>query len=185
MRKEYGEIAEQGVRLFTTLIQESERAIVVLGVAQIDSDLERLLKHVLHPSPKKSSDDLFDPGGPLGSFGARIAFAHRMGIFDSEFVKVLNILRKIRNDFAHNAAEPNLNLEQHRSRIEDVAKWAHQDAAYRRGIEAGTFPDMPLLRKKFIASVITIMLILRTGMLEMQRVDVGYQLRPEQDFPAR
>ncbi|AJY19604.1 hypothetical protein A8H40_26450 [Burkholderia multivorans] len=105
-----------------------------------------------------------------------------MGIFDDEFVKVLNILRKIRNDFAHNAAEPNLDLERHRNRVEEVAKWAQNDAAYIRGVEQGTFPDMPLLRKKFIACVITVMLILRTGMLEMQVVNVGYRLKPDPDF---
>ncbi|TDA49191.1 hypothetical protein [Burkholderia pyrrocinia] len=185
MNKEYGEIAEQGVRLFNTLIHESERAIVVLGVAQIDSDLERLLKHVLHPNPKKGSDELFGPSGPLGAFSARITLAYRMGIFDSDFVKTLNILRRIRNEFAHNAAEPNLNLEQHRNRIEEVAKWAERDKAYRRGMELGSFPDMPLLRKKFIAAVITVMLILRTGMLEMRKVDVGYQLQPDHFNPPR
>ncbi|MBR8202096.1 hypothetical protein [Burkholderia vietnamiensis] len=176
--EEREEIGRAGNRLLSVLLRESERAVVVLGAAQIDADLERLLMHVLHPAASRN-DDLLDTGQPLSAFAVKISLAHRLGIIDDDFKTALNTVRKIRNDFAHNAAEPGLALEKHRDRVEQVVKWAERDLTYQRGMSKSVFPDdMPMLRRQFIVSIISMMLLLRTGVFFLHKVDCGVQIRP-------
>lgn len=178
MQEKIQEIGDQGRRLLLSFLRESERAIVVLGVAQIDADLERVLTHVLHPSATQK-DDLFSPGRALSSFGSKIALAHRLGLIDNQFRSVLNILRRIRNDFAHNAAEPDLALAGHEQQIMEVVRWAEADVGYQRGISKDVFPEnMPMLRRQFIVSIIAIMVILRVGELGLTKVTSGGTLTP-------
>ena len=84
--------------------KESDRACVILGAALLDSAIETVLKARLVPSPS-ASDSLFEsPSAPLSSFSARIDFAHRIGLISARFARDLHLIRRIRNDFAHNVA---------------------------------------------------------------------------------
>jgi len=81
---------------------ESDRACVILAAALLDSALETLLKTQLLPA-SSGEDPLFDgPNAPLASFSARIEMALRLGMIDSGFARSLHLVRRIRNDFAHN-----------------------------------------------------------------------------------
>jgi hypothetical protein len=73
---------------------------VLVGVSRVDSSLERLLLAVLLPSPS-GRDALFQPDRPLGSFGAKISLAHRLGLIDRPVERSLHTLRRVRNAFAH------------------------------------------------------------------------------------
>lgn len=54
----------------------------------------------------KKHDLLFDgPQAPLGTFSAKIEFAYRMGLWTEDIKKSLNIIRRIRNQFAHKIVE--------------------------------------------------------------------------------
>ena len=44
---------------------------------------------------------LFRPEGPLGSFSARIDLAYALGLIGKKAARDLHLIRKIRNDFAH------------------------------------------------------------------------------------
>lgn len=79
---------------------ESDRAAVILAAAEIDDLLRQILVKVLRPSTQQN-DQLFDTDMPLSSFSARIKLADRLGIIDEEIFSALNLLRKVRNDFAH------------------------------------------------------------------------------------
>ena len=70
------------------LIKESERAAVVLGVARIDSELEKLIKAVLRRN-SKDPDTLFDADGPLSTFSAKIRLAYRLNLIDADFERSL------------------------------------------------------------------------------------------------
>lgn len=84
------------------LKSESDRACVILAAALLDSALETLLKSHLLPS-SSASDPFFDhANAPLSTFSARIEMAYRLGLIDPYFAKALNLIRRIRNDFAHN-----------------------------------------------------------------------------------
>ena len=64
------------------MLEERGRGAVLVGVARVDGALERLLQSVLWPSPSRT-DALFQTDRPLGSFGARISLAHRLGLIDA------------------------------------------------------------------------------------------------------
>ncbi|WP_224020027.1 hypothetical protein [Burkholderia vietnamiensis] len=165
-----GKVESEIFRLF---MHESERAIVVLGVAKLDADLEEILKRVFRPVGGKR-DPLFDPGEALSSFGTKIQLAERLGVIEKDFATVLQTLRKIRNDFAHNATDPKLSLANHRERVEQIAKWAAEDRSYGLVMyvyaEPASFPD---LRLKFIASMTTIMLLFSAAKRTAKRIDAG------------
>lgn len=83
---------------------ESDRACVILGSAVLDSAVETLLKSFLLPSAT-ADDPLFDGANAcLATFSSRIEMAARLGLIDSAFAKNLHLVRRIRNDFAHNIA---------------------------------------------------------------------------------
>lgn len=82
--------------------KESDRACVILGAALLDSALETLLKTRLAPITG-SHDSLLDGStAPISSFSARIDLAYRIGLISPKFARDLHLIRKVRNDFAHN-----------------------------------------------------------------------------------
>lgn len=109
------------------LAEEGERALVIGGVARIDVVLERLLKAVLRPH-SGGDDNLFDPDRPLGSFSAKISLAWRMGLLDTETERSLQMIRKIRNDFAHAETRISLSDAAITSRVRELASCAKKAA---------------------------------------------------------
>lgn len=82
--------------------KESDRAAVILTASIADELLRRVLIGRLVPV-SSSSDDLFDGGNaPLSTFSSRIEMAYRVGIISVRFARDLHLIRKIRNEFAHN-----------------------------------------------------------------------------------
>lgn len=81
--------------------KETDRAAVILSTAMLEQSLETMLKSRLVPLPG-SEDKLFDgPYAPLASFSAKIDIAYRMGLISVSLCRDLHLIRKIRNDFAH------------------------------------------------------------------------------------
>lgn len=84
--------------------QESPRAMAILSAAVLDEAMTSLLKLALLPCPT-STDPLFDDSyAPIGSFSAKIEVAERMGIISPGVAQSLHLIRRIRNDFAHDIA---------------------------------------------------------------------------------
>jgi hypothetical protein len=120
-------IAKLDVKAFSTFIKEfkdeSDRAAVILGAAKLDILLYQLLKTSLRPSTSRS-DELLDSDGPLATFNARIVFCHRLGLINDEFCRVLHLIRKIRNSFAHELGGISLDSGAHGDRIRELARAA-------------------------------------------------------------
>ena len=77
----------------------------------------------LFVSISASQDELFDvPYAPLSSFSAKISIAHRLGIFPTSFTRALHLVRKIRNDFAHDVAGCSFEDVSVRSRVLELSK---------------------------------------------------------------
>jgi len=81
---------------------ESTRAKVVLAACYLDELLHQLLALVLKPCEKQKDPLLDGAQAPLGTFSAKIEMAFRMGLIPTETWKSLHLVRKIRNEFAHN-----------------------------------------------------------------------------------
>lgn len=96
-------------------VAESDRAAVVLGAAKIDSLLYALLD--LHLLPCTGDDDLLDGDSPLATFSAKIKLCYRLGLIDAHFAKMLHVLRKLRNSFAHEVSHSSLKSGSARDRV--------------------------------------------------------------------
>ncbi|MCX6173402.1 MAG: hypothetical protein NTZ27_01450 [Ignavibacteriales bacterium] len=110
---------EEFLSFFNEFTEESDRAAVILGAAKLDLLLYQILQKALRPCPT-GQDELMDGDAPLSTFSSKINLIHRMGIISSDFARVLHIIRKIRNTFAHEMASRSLDLGSHRDRVAEL-----------------------------------------------------------------
>ena len=80
---------------------ESDRACAVLGAAFLDEQLRALLEAFLVNDTKRVPDLFEDAAGPLATFSSRISMAYALGFLAPSEVRDLDLIRKIRNEFAH------------------------------------------------------------------------------------
>ena len=111
-----GAAADAARSIALQMLEERGRGAVLVGVARVDAALVRLLQAVLLPPPG-SADTFFQPDRPLGSFGARITLAARLGLIDPHVEQALQTLRRVRNAFAHSTATATLTDPSHSDRL--------------------------------------------------------------------
>ena len=133
--------AEEARSVALGMLRERGRGAVLVGVARVDAALEALLKAAL--APPCGSESLFHTDRPLGSFGAKIALAARLGLIDAAVEQSLHNLRRVRNAFAHSTAEVRLADPPYRDRLrESVTQarrnllWTPMEAILRNHMEA-------------------------------------------------
>jgi hypothetical protein len=115
-------VAEEAHTIALSMLQEKGRGAVLVGAARVDTALESLLKAAL--APPSSRETLFHTDRPLGSFGARIALAQRLGLIDPAVEQSLHALRKVRNAFAHSTAIAVLSDPSHQQRLDESYRQA-------------------------------------------------------------
>ena len=113
--------AQEVIKAFTDFLdkfkEESDRAVVIVGVAKLDSLLYQILKKALLPSPT-SSDELFEgDNAPLFNFSSKIKLCSRLGVINKEFAECLHLIRKIRNNCAHQIDGCDLNSGSEKDRV--------------------------------------------------------------------
>ena len=106
-------------RIALQMLQERGRGAVLVGVARVDAALEHLLQALMAPGPLRG-DGLFLPDRPLGSLGAKVALARRLGLIDAQVERALSALRKLRNAFAHSAESASLADPAHSARLAEI-----------------------------------------------------------------
>lgn len=79
---------------------QTDRGAAIIGAALLDMRLKEAIKTRLISRPGVI-EELFKPNAPLGSFSARIDLAYCLGLYGEHSHRDLNLIRKIRNDFAH------------------------------------------------------------------------------------
>jgi hypothetical protein len=114
--REQLQIAQAARTIALQMLEERGRGAVLVGVARVDAALERLLQAILLP-PQGSADTFFQPDRPLGSFGARITLAARLGLIDPHVEQALQTLRRVRNAFAHSTTTATLADPNHADRL--------------------------------------------------------------------
>lgn len=125
---------------YTSLFKdESDRAAVILAAPVLDDVLQTLLQQVLAPAPS-GRDDLFEGAtAPLGSLNSKIDMAFRMGLVSARLARDLHVVRRIRNDFAHNMTDCTFVSDSARSRVTDLARsFRHFMPMYRDEEEFGS-----------------------------------------------
>lgn len=128
-----------------SLGSEGERSAVVLGAERISVAVEALLKAFLLPSPNKT-DSLFSSDGALATFSRKTEIAYRLGLVDSNFKQALDLVRKLRNDFAHATKVESLEEQTHADKVKALLRLVstgNQESleglklAFRKGAGAG------------------------------------------------
>ena len=108
------------------MVEERGRGAVLVGVARVDAALETLLQALQAPASEKN-DNLVQPDRPLGSLGAKVALARRLGLIDESEEKALNNLRRVRNAFAHSTRSASLTDPTHQNRLAEAYKQAQRN----------------------------------------------------------
>lgn len=118
--------AEETSRIVVQLMKEQGRGAVLLGAARLDVALEKLLKSVMAPHPG-GDDNLFQPDRPLGSFSTKIALAFRLSLIEKPVEHALQMIRKVRNDYAHSFEDASLAQQEHKNRLSKPYAYARKN----------------------------------------------------------
>ena len=98
---EFLDILREFDELFT-FNEKDDRNIVIMGSSFLEMALEHLLLAFL-PEDDKEVEKLFNSSnGALATFGNKISIAYSLGLMDKMVKDDLHLIRKIRNEFAHN-----------------------------------------------------------------------------------
>lgn len=86
---------------------ESDRGAAILSGSFAEHALGQYLKFRIRD--KKVADELFNAMGPLSSFSQRIAIAYAFDLISPAQYKDFEIIRKVRNHFAHHPLDTTFN----------------------------------------------------------------------------
>ena len=115
-------MVEKFAEVWRALKKESVRGSVIIAAAEIEDQLEELLKNRFLLCCEES-DLLFDGGNaPIGTMSSKIELAYRTGCISAKLRKSLHILRKLRNDFAHLSHEINFDTQSVKDRTRNLLK---------------------------------------------------------------
>lgn len=104
-------------QLLTTLTKGSDRDAAILGGSILEELLNRLLRKKLVQSPV-FKDAIENSNGSLSTFSNKIQLSYLMGLISKKMYDNLTIIRKIRNEFAHEIVGSSFENEQIKSKVE-------------------------------------------------------------------
>jgi len=87
---------------FLSLQTESSRALAIVVFSYIDDKLRALMLSHFNPGIAGGAESLFDGFGPLSTASSRIKVAGGLWWLSPMTYRHLELLRRIRNEFAHN-----------------------------------------------------------------------------------
>lgn len=90
------------------LQKESDRGCVIVAAALLEDKLESSIKKMLLPKADKK-DELFSDSGPINSFSSKIDLAHRLGLIGDGDRDAFHVLRRMRNECAHDISTNDFN----------------------------------------------------------------------------
>jgi hypothetical protein len=154
--------------------KEADRSAVIVGATKIDVTLEKLLKLVLFPSAG-GRDDLFDNESPLSTFSAKISIAYRLGLIDHDLEHAIQLIRKIRNNFAHTLEQAKLSLAPNRDRVTQLSTHFRDDMLWKEMVDVLSDRGDNKYLAEFAASLGVIIRQLELGVLLNKRVTVNRQ----------
>jgi len=124
---------------------ESDRAAAILVGSYLEILLGKLLRTKFIQNPVV--EDLFKGTGALATFSSRIVLCYALGYIEDNTYRDLNLVRRIRNHFAHNIENASFDDPEVRSRC---AKFSLVKHTLKSGQEEYLPQDA---RSKFIVSV--------------------------------
>lgn len=142
------------VKFRQLLTNESDRGCVLVGASLIDLDLKNMISAHFVDAYLKDQKEFLEGQGPLATFSSRIKLSCFLGLISEDTYRDCNIIRKIRNEFAHKYEDISFQSPQIKSRClslsgRRVANPEELDSALRLH-ESDS-------RYKFMATVISIL----------------------------
>jgi hypothetical protein len=90
----------------------SDRAAVILQASSVENILQSVIETKMRkPLSNDLRDRIFEGNGPLSSFSHKILTGYALGLFGNVFRHDLDLIRELRNGFAH-AATLHLTVDQ-------------------------------------------------------------------------
>lgn len=131
--KEFLKKKNDEVEVFrSALSKETDRGCALFASSYIDKALSDLLYSAL-AYDKKIENDLFEGNAPLATFSARIKMAFYLGKISKVERQDLDLIRKIRNEFAHNADAIDFNKERIKNQCRELSFSYHEKDHRPRG----------------------------------------------------
>lgn len=139
--------------LFLRLIDESETAQVLIFFSYLDDRMRAILRaNMAHMGSSAADERLFGLNGPLATFNTRTLMAFHLGWLSSSVKRMLDAIRKIRNEFGHNAFKVSFKdqvIIKQWNRIEIDLKGVLEDTIPEmRSFPAYSFDDLPAPRER-------------------------------------
>jgi DNA-binding MltR family transcriptional regulator len=94
------ELSTDVARLVDELEKETDRGVALVGATFLDDVLDVMLR-ALFAGDGEAANKLLSPGRPLESFGSRAHLAYCVGLLGRDTYHDINLIREVRNDFAH------------------------------------------------------------------------------------
>lgn len=113
------QVSDEHDEFFKQFHRQDDRSAVILAGALIDMMLGELLRKSLLPS-LKDNDPLLGERGVLASFYAKSVLSYRLGLIDDNMLRAINVIRDIRNIYAHRLEYSDLTAEPYASKISEA-----------------------------------------------------------------
>lgn len=110
--------------LFEAFDKESDRGLALVTAEFFNASLERLLRARFGPGLRKQPklmEPLFAGFGPLSTFSAKIKVSYGAELLQDWMASDLDIVRRIRNEFAHSLASRSFRDPEVSSMVEQLA----------------------------------------------------------------
>jgi len=115
--------SRRALRFFRSCEIESDRATPVLIFSFIEHALRELFSAHLNPDIEGGVKGLFDATGPLATASSRIKMLAAIGWISLKTARDLDIVRKIRNEFAHNPPDDGFSNSKIRLLVEKLSPY--------------------------------------------------------------
>ncbi len=156
---------------------DSDRAAAILGFALIDDILTGYLSSFLVDNPVKVKK-LIGTHGPLSSFWSRSLAAYCMGLISADEYHDLDLMRKIRNEFAHDLRSVSFSSDSVRGKC---SRFRLGEPTHQVFSELGVSvpADRPMARYEFSVAVGKLVMALHMRRKGLRRREVAKELRDE------
>lgn len=111
--------------VLSQIANESPRGMVLVAAAELDRLLLELMKAFLRPGAGQNAL-LSEGNAPLATFSGKIAAAHALNLITDQEFRELGIIRRIRNDFAHEA-DVSFESQTIKNRIRELSQYRASD----------------------------------------------------------
>lgn len=121
---EHPELREQ-YEILSHISKESHRGMALIAAAELDRLLLELFKAFLRPGQGQIAL-LKDSNALLNTFSGKISTAHALNLISDQEFKDLNIIRRVRNDFAH-VMNVSFDHQTVQSRVKELSQFRPED----------------------------------------------------------